>query len=122
MRISDFGISKCLGGNTSLSFPKATPNYCPPEVLDSIENESNEKIRPSRKHDMFSLGIICHQIFANGRHPFNTKDNISVLSNIRKGNYKIDYVRIEENSLYDLIIKGINLIKYNYENTLHDVN
>lgn len=113
VRLSDFGISKRLGGSTTLSFPKATPNYCPPEMLDSLESEANEKILPSKKHDMFSLGIICHQIFTNGRHPFDTKDNVAVIGNIRKGNYKIDSTMIQKDSSYDLIIQGIYILFIN---------
>ncbi len=109
VRLSDFGVSKRLGGSTTLSFPKATPNYCPPELLDSLESDSVEKIPPSKKQDLFSLGIICHQIFANGRHPFDSKDNVAVVGNIRKGNYKIDYNFIQKDSSYDLIIQGINI-------------
>ena len=116
VKISDYGISKRREGNSSLSFPKATSNYFPPELLDSLENDSIEKIHPSKKHDMFSLGIICHQIFANGRHPYNTKDTESVLANIRNGNCKIDYSLIQEDSSYDLVIKGIHFISYTLYN------
>ena len=107
VRISDFGIYKLLGGNTSLSLQKGTRNYYPPEMLENLEKESNENNFISKKIDMFSLGILCHEIFANGKNPFDTSDNVSIVGNIRKGNYKIDYNLIQEESSYDLVIKGI---------------
>ena len=100
VRISDFGTSKSLKGKSSETLAKGTPIYTPPEYINSMDND--DKIITSGKHDIFSLGIIAHQIFANGVHPFEG----SKVVNISNGKYEIDYKCIKKDSPIDMIIKG----------------
>ena len=79
----------------------------PPEALGK-EKFTNDK------HEIWSLGIIAHEIFA-GSHPFQF-DGFE-LPNILNGTYKINYLKIKEKSVIDQIIKGI-LILINIFNTL----
>ena len=80
---------------------KGTSNYLPPEVL--IKCEKNEEIDAALDQDMFSLGIITHQFFNDGKHPFGDKGKVD---NIKNGKYIIDYQKIKKNSELDDIIKG----------------
>lgn len=108
VRISDFGTCKSLKGKPSETLVKGSPIYIPPEYIN-IGND--DKILTSDKHDIFSLGIIAHQLFANGLHPF---EGSSKMANISNGKYVIDYNCIKKDSPIDLIIKGIknNFINY----------
>ena len=76
-------------------------SYMPPEAL------GNEKFT-NDKHDIWSLGIMAHEIFA-GSHPFQF-DGFGH-KNIVTGTYKINYLKIAEKSVIDQIIKGI--LNYN---------
>lgn len=103
VRVTDFGTSKSLKGKSSETLVKGTPIYTPPEYISKMDNE--DKIITSVKHDIFSLGIIAHQIFANGQHPFEG----SKFANISNGKYTIDYTLIKKDSTIDLIIKGTSV-------------
>ena len=70
----------------------------PPEALDGRKISATND-----KHDIWSLGVILHEIFA-GSNPFQY--NEFVLKNIITGNYQIDYLKIKKNSVVDQIIKG----------------
>lgn len=106
MRITDFGTSKKLQGSSSLTLHKGTPIYCPPEFLTSYLENPDQKIHTSTKHDIFSLGILAHQIFSDGQHPFGKEKEI--WNNIRNGKYSINYKLIKKESSIDQIIKGKN--------------
>ena len=104
-RITDFGTSRPLKNNSSQTIVKGTPVYCPPEYLNIlIDADDEQKIRTSKKHDMFSLGIIAHQIFADGQHPFEFNEETTKYISI--GKYSINYNFIKKGSSIDLIIKG----------------
>ena len=76
MKIGDFGISKVdlqemkktvtstMGGQTS-------PAYLAPEVINSQP--------PTKKVDMWALGIILFQLFASYNHPFFS-DNVFAMA------------------------------------------
>jgi serine/threonine protein kinase len=74
--------------------------YMPPEIVSKKKNITNDK------QDIWSLGIILHEIFTS-KNPF--KFNEEWIINICNGDYKIDYGKITPNSVEDKIIQGKNL-------------
>lgn len=103
-RITDFGISRQKKSSEveKASFTNTysgTEEYMPPEII-------SRKKGPypfNDKHDIWSLGIIAHQIFT-GKNPF--QHNEFWFKNICDCNYQIDYKKIAKNSLIDIIIQG----------------
>ncbi len=88
IRVTDFGIAR-LKKSDNASMASLTINnigslpYMPPELL----KEDLDYYICNDKHDVWSLGIIIHQIFANNVHPFRF-DNM-MRKNILDGKYKI---------------------------------
>ena len=107
IRISDFGTSKCLFESSQSTYLKGTLNYAPPEFHRAYTTNPQDKNIQTMKHDIFSLGIIAHQIFAEGRNPFQLeKSDIKIYSNINAGKYEINNACINKDSPLELIIKG----------------
>lgn len=102
IRISDFGESKIIKKKDDLTEIKGTGQYLPPELLIADENE---QIIPSKKQDMWSLGLIAHQLFAKGEHPFKFGRGWKV--NVIEGNLQINYDNITKESALDFIIRGM---------------
>ena len=73
-----------------------------PEVYMAYNNE--KQIYALSNQDIFSLGIIAHEIFSNGKHPFQHGDQL--MENIKNGEYKIDYLNIPKSSMLEWIIKS----------------
>ena len=117
VRLSDFGESK-MGNKSKSTFKRGTPLYMPPE-LQSLDNDT--KIIASPKHDIWSLGIILHQMFANSQHPFKIPDSSdSWLKNVMVGKYFIDQKYILEDSQIAIVIRGnyciiVLVIPFNYK-------
>ena len=76
-----------------------TEEYMPPEII----SRKGGPYPYNEKYDIWSLGIIAHEIFA-GKNPFQFDQNL--IKNICNCNYKIDYQKIQTNSLIDIIIQG----------------
>ena len=106
IRISNFRKSRILknepisSGNES-ELEEISQNI-PSEKL-SINYFRDEKI-PSPAQDIWDLGIIAHQLYANGSHPFNSP-NSNWMLNLHEGNYIIDPLITEDSPLHQ-IIKG----------------
>ena len=82
----------------------------PPE-LQGLDEET--KIIASSKHDIWSLGIIVHQMFANNQHPFKIPNSsASWLKNVMDGKYFIDHKYIPKDSQIAVVIRGNYLIVY----------
>ena len=104
IRISDFGESKLTEIQSNSTGIKGTSLYLPPELLFLNEDA---KIIASPAHDIWSLGIIVHQIFADGQHPFKIPNSeISWRQNVIDRNYFINYQKIQKGSSIDLVIQG----------------
>lgn len=73
----------------------------PPEL-----QTEDGKITPLTCHDIWSLGIIIHQIFTDGKHPFANEKQSGIIENILNHKFKIDNDVIIEKSSIDIIIKG----------------
>ena len=112
LRIADFGESKILKNSITLTGIRGTLLYLPPEILTVIESDEEAKIHPSPSHDIWSLGIIAHEIYSNGRHPFKLR-SLNWRRNVEDGNYLIDSI-IPQNSQMQQIIKGIQKYIYLY--------
>ena len=108
LRIADFGESKILktkaSNNTTLTGIRGTLLYLPPEILALIDSDEDEQIPPSPSHDIWSLGIIAHEIYSNGQHPFKLPSP-NWRRNVEDGKYEIDSL-ILQNSQMHQIIKG----------------
>ena len=116
IRIADFGTSKILkrkgSKNNTKTEKRGTPNYLPPEILKSLDD--NDQISPSSSQDIWSLGIIAHQIFSNGKHPFKLLNSeSSITSNIEKEKYQMDPLIPIDSPIYQ-IIQGILFINNTY--------
>ena len=82
IKICDFGIAKVkLNDNTMLSRMVGTPAYMAPELM-------NEEDNIDCKVDIWSLGIIIHQMMTNGLHPFGVKGKTQ--KNMMNGAYIIN--------------------------------
>ncbi len=104
VRISDFGESKIIESQSKSTGIRGTLSYFPPELL-SLDDET--KIIASPKHDIWSLGIIAHQIFADGQHPFKIPNSDNLWKkNVMDGKYFINYKCIAKGSPIDLAIQG----------------
>jgi serine/threonine-protein kinase/endoribonuclease IRE1 len=108
--ISDFGVSKVLTSDHSLSTEvsaalKGTEGWIAPEVLKSkMEGIS---LKPSKPIDIFSLGCLFYYTLTNGQHPFG--DLLQRQSNILLGHLNLNGISDEESlSKYSLIKAMIN--------------
>ena len=108
LRIADFGESKILknisSNNKSLTGVRGTLLYLPPEILAIFDTDEQDKIPSSTSHDIWSLGIIAHEIYSNGKHPFKLP-NPNWRRNVEDGKYAIDSL-ILQNTQMQQIIKG----------------
>ena len=110
VRISDFGESKIMESQSKSTGVRGTMSYFPPELL-SLDDDA--KITSSPKHDIWSLGIIAHQMFADGQHPFKIPNSDNYWKkNVMDGNYEINYKHIKKGSPIDLTIQGNLFIIY----------
>lgn len=103
-RISDFGESNIKENNSKSTILRGTMAYLSPE-LHSLDE--NAKVTASPSQDIWSLGIIAHQMFADGQHPFKIPNSSSsLIKNIMDGKFFIDTNFIPQNSPVTLAIKG----------------
>ena len=78
--------------------------HLPPELLFI---DDKYQFKSSAPQNIWSLGIIAHQIFADGQHPFITPNCQEWRRNVIEGKYVIDPVIPKESSIY-LIIQRRN--------------
>ena len=76
-----------------------TESYMPPELI----GRKGSNFKTNVKHDIWSLGIILHEIFT-GKNPFKYDDFL--IENICHCKYRIDYEIIKKDSDIDTILKG----------------
>lgn len=85
-----------------------TKSYMPPELLE----RKGSSFTTNDKHDIWSLGIILHEIFT-GANPFKYDENW--IENICQCKYRINDKIIKKNSTIDTILKGEwKKIKYSF--------
>lgn len=105
IRITDFRKSKIVNKEsitkTSSEIKENSKHL--PSVISSLYEFRDEKM-PSPSQDIWNLGIIAHQIYSNGNHPFN-RPNSNLRRNLKERNYVID-PSISENSPVHQIIEG----------------
>lgn len=104
IRLTDFGIARVKSSNDAMNISRTkealgTSRFMPPELLTSTE----KYFICNAFQDIWSFGIIVHQMFSNGLHPFEYDANAS--KNILEGKYKIDSA-IKEGSIIHQIING----------------
>ncbi|GAA0593706.1 hypothetical protein GCM10010394_23810 [Streptomyces crystallinus] len=68
VRLSDFGFAIELTGTHGWTAPMGTLDYLPPERWREPLGEHGVQMRPSA--DIWALGILIHEVFAHGAHPF----------------------------------------------------
>ncbi|PKV83305.1 serine/threonine-protein kinase [Streptomyces sp. TLI_146] len=68
VRLSDFGFAIELTGTHGWTAPMGTLDYLPPERWREPLGERGVRIRPSA--DIWALGIIIHEVYAQGAYPF----------------------------------------------------
>ena len=92
--MADFGESKIIKAkNTvlqSLTAIRGTPLYFPPELLLSIDEDFDKELPASPTQDIWSLGIITHQLYSNGENPFMPEKNSNWRKNVLDGNIFIN--------------------------------
>ncbi len=95
--------------------------WCPPEIFDKDILEINKF-----KHDVYSFGFLCYEIFTQGRIPFdviNEKDLIKQILTFEKFNIYDFSIKID-NLLLDIInkcvIKDYN-IRLDFENIVDNL-
>lgn len=91
IKLTDFGIAKIkknARNMSSVSGVVGTIIYMPPELIRRLDSQEGVKIND--KTDIWSLGIILHEMFA-GYHPFaDSKSDTSLMNNILENRVKID--------------------------------
>ncbi|CAL8136292.1 unnamed protein product [Orchesella dallaii] len=72
VKISDFGISKCVtvGRDYISTLGTGTLAWMAPEILNQTQNNGNNPIRFTFESDIFSLGCIYYYALTNGKHAF----------------------------------------------------
>ena len=76
----------------------------PPE-MQYLDDDT--KIVVSPKQDIWSLGIIVHQMFANSQHPFKIPGSSDHwIKNVMNGKYFIDYNFIPKSSQIAAVVRG----------------
>lgn len=106
-KITDFGTSKIKASrnpllNSTVRGVAGTDFYIPPELQRSMNDEF---VICNDKHDIWSFGIIVHQIFAKNKLPFDTLNNGDWKIKRMLGQYTMDPT-IMKNSLAHEIIAG----------------
>ena len=80
IKICDFGIAKLkVNDKTTLSRIIGSPSYMAPELL-------NEEDKVDNKIDIWAIGVIMHQMFSRGVHPFG-EIKTKITANARKGKF-----------------------------------
>ncbi|KAL1290862.1 hypothetical protein HN51_059394 [Arachis hypogaea] len=74
LKIADFGLSRTVRPGEYAETVCGTPLYMAPEVLQFQKYDS--------KADMWSIGVILFELL-NGYPPFNGRNNVQLLKNIR---------------------------------------
>jgi len=112
IKICDFDTAKQKKGkdkNTEITFIITTPKYSAPEVING-NSQINEKV------DIWSLGIIIHQILT-GIHPFGS-DNTKEM--MLKGHYKL-HASITDKKMIE-ILHGCFKVKPKERINIRDIN
>ncbi|ESO93541.1 hypothetical protein LOTGIDRAFT_215945 [Lottia gigantea] len=81
LKITDFGLSKILGNDLTMSTVCGTPMYCAPEVLEG-------KIY-TQSVDLWSIGVITY-ILLSGYEPFIAENDAEIYKKIIKCEYEFD--------------------------------
>uniref|UniRef100_A0A7N0ZWM4 Protein kinase domain-containing protein n=1 Tax=Kalanchoe fedtschenkoi TaxID=63787 RepID=A0A7N0ZWM4_KALFE len=77
LKIADFGLSRVMDPNGYAETVCGSPSYMAPEVLQF--QRYNERV------DMWSTGVILFEL-VNGYRPFNGRNNVQLLQNIKSCN------------------------------------
>ena len=115
IKISDFGESRIKKSNSAQQLSntfqvRGTQKYLAPEFLEDIDSDS---VQINDKTDIWSLGIIFHQMYSNGNHPFISKKGDKLIKNVITNKLSIDPA-ISENSIAYKIIKGFIFLSFFY--------
>ena len=85
IKLSDFGLSKFLDGQTVMSTYVGTPSYIAPEVLKTSGDALNSRSSSyTVKADMWSLGCILYSLLC-GSPAFHGEDDVELKRNILRG-------------------------------------
>lgn len=121
-KITDFGTSKIKSSKNPILISKVqgvagTEFYIPPELQRTMNDEF---VICNDKHDIWSFGIIVHQIFANNKHPFNLENSGDWKIKMMLGEYTIDPT-ILKGSLAHEIITGCLKEDLNTRNNIREI-
>ena len=75
LKLADFGLAKDLTGYSSLAMTTGhslvgTRGWMAPELV------SREQALHTMESDVFSLGLVCHFLMSNGKHPFHPSGTV----------------------------------------------
>eukprot|EP00048_Salpingoeca_helianthica_P013562 m.203285 g.203285 ORF g.203285 m.203285 type:complete len:1054 (-) comp15520_c0_seq1:17-3178(-) len=95
-KISDFGLSRELNDS---EYYKVSANSCLPIKWSALEVLENSRYTPLS--DVWSFGILLHEVFANGESPYKNMSNEQVIVRVKAG-YRLGRARECPESLYAL--------------------
>ena len=75
LKLADFGLAKDLTGYSSLATTTGhslagTRGWMAPELV------SRKQTSHTMESDVFSLGLVCHFLMSNGKHPFDARGTV----------------------------------------------
>lgn len=82
-KLADFGISTSTGkdGNKYSHIGALTPRYAAPSQFQA----QKEVIVADASWDIYALGVLCFEMFADGKWPYNDGDYKGLLQNVPQG-------------------------------------
>ncbi|KAJ1978059.1 Checkpoint kinase 2 [Dimargaris verticillata] len=91
VKLTDFGVAKCISDQTVLATLCGTPSYLAPEVL----RQSDTCSRYDQMVDIWSLGIILYHMLV-GQLPFTGETQAELYHAIRQGEYNRDHTAYQQ--------------------------
>ncbi|KAJ1978571.1 hypothetical protein H4R35_001852 [Dimargaris xerosporica] len=91
VKLTDFGVAKCISDQTVLATLCGTPSYLAPEVL----RQSDTCSRYDQMVDIWSLGIILYHMLV-GQLPFTGETQAELYHAIRQGEYDREHTAYQQ--------------------------
>ena len=108
VKIIDFGLSKLKNSDSAKEWSTTagvagTKKYLPPECLKNIDSTD---IKINDKVDIWSLGVIIHQLVTGRKHPFQENENDPWTENVITNKMFIDKSINKDSAVYQIILSN----------------